>query len=95
MKRYYVYILTSKENTALYIGVTNDLRRRLNEHKSGLSGGFTKRYHLCKLVYFEEYSEISEAILREKRMKGWTREKKDALIGERNPEWMDLGEGVF
>ena len=95
MKRYYVYILTSKENTALYIGVTNDLRRRLNEHKSGLSGGFTKRYHLCKLVYFEEYSEISEAILREKRMKGWTREKKDALIEERNPEWMDLGEGVF
>ena len=95
MKRYYVYILTSKENTALYIGVTNDLRRRLNEHKSGLSGGFTKRYHLCKLVYFEEYSEISEAILREKRMKGWTREKKDALIGERTPEWMDLGEGVF
>lgn len=95
MKRYYVYILTSKENTALYIGVTNDLRRRLNEHKSGLSGGFTKRYHLCKLVYFEEYSEISEAILREKRMKGWTREKKDALIGERNPEWMDLSEGVF
>lgn len=95
MKRYYVYILTSKENTALYIGVTNDLRRRLNEHKSGLSGGFTKRYHLCKLVYFEEFSEISEAILREKRMKGWTREKKDALIGERNPEWMDLSEGVF
>lgn len=95
MKRYYVYILTSKENTALYIGVTNDLRRRLNEHKSGLSGGFTKRYHLCKLVYFEEYSEISEAILREKRMKGWTREKKDALIEERNPEWMDLSEGVF
>lgn len=95
MKRYYVYILTSKENTALYIGVTNDLRRRLNEHKSGLCGGFTKRYHLCKLVYFEEYSEISEAILREKRMKGWTREKKDALIEERNPEWMDLGEGVF
>ena len=73
MKRYYVYILTSKENTALYIGVTNDLRRRLNEHISGLSGGFTKRYHLSKLVYFEEYSEISEAILREKRMKGWTR----------------------
>lgn len=95
MKRYYVYILTSKENTALYIGVTNDLRRRLNEHKSGLSGGFTKRYHLCKLVYFEEYSEISEAILREKRMKGWTREKKDALIEERNSEWMDLSEGVF
>ena len=95
MKRYYVYILTSKENTALYIGVTNDLRRRLNEHKRGLSGGFTKRYHLCKLVYFEEYSEISEAILREKRMKGWTRVKKDALIEERNPEWMDLSEGVF
>lgn len=95
MKRYYVYILTSKENTALYIGVTNDLRRRLNEHKSGLSGGFTKRYHLCKLVYFEEYSEISGAILREKRMKGWTRVKKNALIEERNPEWMDLSEGVF
>ena len=65
MTRYYVYILTSKENTALYVGVTNDLRRRLIEHKNELADGFTKRYHLHKLVYYEEYSEINDAISRE------------------------------
>lgn len=69
MTRYYVYILTSKENTALYVGVTNDLRRRLIEHKNELADGFTKRYHLHKLVYYEEYSEINDAISREKQLK--------------------------
>ena len=91
MKRYYVYILTSKENTALYIGVTNDLRRRLNEHKNEIADGFTKRYHLHKLVYYEKYSEINDAISREKQLKGWSRRKKNALIEKRNPDWDDWG----
>ena len=91
MTRYYVYILTSKENTALYIGVTNDLRRRLIEHKNELADGFTKRYHLHKLVYYEEYSEINDAISREKQLKGWSRRKKNALIEKRNPDWDDWG----
>ncbi len=91
MKRYYVYILTSKENTALYIGVTNDLRRRLIEHKNEIADGFTKRYHLHKLVYYEKYSEINDAISREKQLKGWSRRKKNALIEKRNPDWDDWG----
>lgn len=91
MTRYYVYILTSKENTALYVGVTNDLRRRLIEHKNELADGFTKRYHLHKLVYYEEYSEINDAISREKQLKGWSRRKKNALIEKRNPDWDDCG----
>ena len=91
MTRYYVYILTSKENTALYVGVTNDLRRRLIEHKNELADGFTKRYHLHKLVYYEEYSEINDAISREKQLKGWSRRKKNALIEKRNPDWDDWG----
>ena len=91
MTRYYVYILTSKENTALYIGVTNDLRRRLIEHKNELADGFTKRYHLHKLVYYEEFSEINDAISREKQLKGWSRRKKNALIEKRNPDWDDWG----
>ena len=91
MTRYYVYILTSKENTALYVGVTNDLRRRLIEHKNELADGFTKRYHLHKLVYYEEYSEINDAISREKQLKGWSRRKKNAMIEKRNPDWDDWG----
>lgn len=91
MTRYYVYILTSKENTALYVGVTNDLRHRLIEHKNELADGFTKRYHLHKLVYYEEYSEINDAISREKQLKGWSRRKKNALIEKRNPDWDDWG----
>ena len=91
MTRYYVYILTSKENTALYVGVTNDLRRRLIEHKNELADGFTKRYHLHKLMYYEEYSEINDAISREKQLKGWSRRKKNALIEKRNPDWDDWG----
>ena len=91
MTRYYVYILTSKENTALYVGVTNDLRRRLIEHKNELADGFTKRYHLHKLGYYEEYSEINDAISREKQLKGWSRRKKNALIEKRNPDWDDWG----
>ena len=87
---YYVYILTGKSNTALYIGVTNDLRRRVYEHKAEVLDGFTKKYHLHKLVYFEAFSEIYDAIAREKQLKGWKREKKNQLIERENPEWEDF-----
>lgn len=74
----------------MYIGVTDDLSRRVNEHKSGLLDGFTKRYNIDKLVYAEKYSDIKTAILREKQLKGWLRKKKDALIGAVNPDWEEI-----
>ncbi|MBE6702687.1 MAG: GIY-YIG nuclease family protein [Ruminococcaceae bacterium] len=86
---YYVYILTSQKDTAMYIGVTNDLRRRLREHKNEQAEGFTKQYHLHKLVHFEEYSEIQAAIAREKQLKHWSRNKKNALVESKNPQWYD------
>ena len=76
---YYVYILTNKNNTVLYTGVTNDLCRRLYEHKNHLNDGFTKRYNLEKLVYFETFTNIKDAIIREKTIKGWTRAKKKRI----------------
>ncbi len=88
---YYIYILTNKTNEVMYIGVTNDLKRRLYEHKNELIDGFTKKYHVHKLVYYEEYSEIIDAITREKQLKHWTRAKKNWLIETRNPTWDDLG----
>ena len=88
--KYYTYILSSNNNSALYIGVTNDLERRLNEHRSGLIPGFTQKYHCEKLVYFEEYSDINQAIEREKQLKHWSRSKKDWLIDSVNPERKDL-----
>lgn len=90
---YYVYILANNINSVLYIGVTNDLTRRLNEHKSEEIKGFTKKYHINKLVYFEEFSDIGDAIAREKQLKGWKREKKNRLVEVMNPEWVDLFEG--
>lgn len=92
---YCVYILTNKTNTVLYIGVTNDLRRRLYEHKNGQIEGFTEKYHAYKLVYYEKYSEIHEAIVREKQLKRWTRAKKNGLIEMKNPNWNDWGEEFF
>lgn len=92
---YYVYILTSKTNSVLYIGVTNDLRRRLYEHKNELIEGFTKKYHVHKLVYFEKYSEINDAIAREKQLKRWIRAKKNSLVETKNPNWNDWGEELF
>ena len=89
---YYVYILTNKNNTVLYIGVTNDLLRRMYEHQNEQIEGFTKRYHLHKLVFFEEFSDINDAIACEKRLKRWTRAKKNALIESKNPNWKDLSE---
>ena len=87
---YYIYIMSSLNNTTLYIGVTNDLERRVKEHKSGEIPGFTQKYNCCKLVYFEEYSDIDQAIEREKKVKKWRREKKDWLIRTKNPELIDL-----
>ena len=76
----------------MYIGVTNDLRRRLYEHKNQEIDGFTKKYNVYKLVYFEEYSDIGDAIAREKQLKGWVRLKKNLLVEKQNPNWNDLGE---
>ena len=90
MKQYYVYILASKKNGTLYIGVTNDLIKRVYEHKQGIMGGFTKRYNVNKLVYYEIHTDINEAIKREKAMKKWMRKWKIDLIEEKNPEWKDL-----
>lgn len=89
---YYVYILSNQTNTVLYIGVTNDLHRRLYEHKSGQINGFTQKYHIHKLVYFEEYTEVNYAIAREKQLKNWVRSKKNRLIETQNPNWNDWGE---
>ena len=90
MKSYYVYIITNWNNRVMYIGVTNDLERRIYEHKNKLIDGFTKKYNVNKLVYFETTEDIETAILREKELKGWIRRKKDALVETKNPEWKDL-----
>ena len=90
MKKYYVYMLSNHTNTTLYIGVTGNLPRRMNEHIGGLQEGFTKKYHTNKLVYIEEYSEINTALEREKQLKHWRREKKNELVNALNPEWKDL-----
>lgn len=87
---YFVYILASKRNGTLYVGVTSDLYGRMVEHRDGLTGGFTERYGVKMLVYFEEHDDIDEAIRREKRLKHWRRVWKIGLIESRNPEWRDL-----
>ena len=92
---YYVYILTGKTNSVMYIGVTNDLKRRLYEHKNGEIEGFTQKYNVNKLVYFEEYTEVNSAIAREKQLKHWIRAKKNLLVETKNPEWKDWGDGFI
>jgi putative endonuclease len=89
MKDYFVYILTNKSKT-LYTGITNDLNRRVYEHKNKLIEGFTKKYNISKLVYFEMFNNPDDAIKREKQIKGWLRKKKIDLIESTNPEWKDL-----
>lgn len=89
---YYVYILCSKTNGTLYIGVTNDLQRRMYEHKNKLVKGFTEKYNVNRLVYMEIYQDIKEAIHREKCLKHWNRSWKLKLISKENPEWKDLYE---
>ena len=88
--QYYIYILTNKRNGTLYIGITNDLERRLFEHKHKLIHGFTNKYNLDKLVYFEQYQYVNDAIKREKQLKNWNRQWKIDLIETENKEWNDL-----
>ncbi|MCD4705825.1 GIY-YIG nuclease family protein [bacterium] len=90
MKNYYVYILTNKINSVLYIGVTNNLIKRVYEHKNNLVEGFTKKYNVHKLAYYEETGNIESAILREKQMKKWNRQWKINLIEKDNLKWEDL-----
>ncbi len=92
MKSYYVYILASKKNGTLYIGVTNDLIRRVYEHKNSLVDGFSNKYKTNLLVYYEQYENIESAIIREKRLKKWNRKWKLELIESKNPQWKDLYE---
>jgi len=91
VKQYYVYIITNTSKT-LYTGVTDNLERRVHEHKEKLIEGFTKRYNITKLVYYEETSDVQSAIKREKQIKGWLRRKKIALIEAMNPKWSDLSD---
>ncbi|HUR40472.1 MAG TPA: GIY-YIG nuclease family protein [Verrucomicrobiae bacterium] len=91
-RSYHVYILAG-DFGSLYVGVTNDLERRIGEHKSRLVDGFTKKYNVTRLVYVEECGDVLDAIAREKQIKGWRREKKVALIAELNPHWEELGVG--
>ncbi len=94
-RRYYVYILTNKVRTVLYTGVTNSLSRRIWQHKNKIMPGFTSRYNLNSLVYFEEFRNINNAIAREKQIKGWSRAKKIALVAQENPQWNDLSAGRY
>jgi len=91
---YYVYILTNAAQTVLYTGVTNDLKRRVYEHREDLVEGFTKKYHVHRLVYFEETGSREAAILREKQIKAGSRRKKIDLIGSMNPDWRDLWDEI-
>lgn len=90
MLEYYVYILTNKNNNVLYIGVTNDLSRRVYEHKEKVIKGFTSKYNVNKLVYFDTTSDVYEALVYEKKLKRWRREWKNELIEATNPNWEDL-----
>ena len=94
MKQFYVYIMTNKSKT-LYTGVTNNLEQRVYEHKSKLIEGFTKKYNITKLVYYEMTDDVQSAIEREKQIKGWLRRRKIALVEAANPEWADLSEEWF
>ncbi|MEJ2213436.1 MAG: GIY-YIG nuclease family protein [Gammaproteobacteria bacterium] len=91
-KVFYIYFLTNWNNQILYIGVTNNLQRRLFEHRKGIVEGFTKKYNLKKLVYFEQTDDVYSAISREKQLKKWRREKKNNLVESLNPDWCDLAE---
>ncbi|MCD4731860.1 MAG: GIY-YIG nuclease family protein [Bacteroidales bacterium] len=87
---YFVYIMTNWSNKVIYIGVTNDLRRRIYEHKQKIIKGFTQKYNVNKLIYFETFQDVRLAIAREKEVKKWRREKKNKLVKLKNPEWRDL-----
>ena len=91
-KYYYVYIVSNWNNEVIYVGMTNNLYRRINEHKNKLLKGFTKKYNCTKLVFYENFNDVNFAILREKEIKKWRREKKNRLIEKQNPDWKDLCE---
>ena len=95
MQNSYVYIMASQKNGTIYIGVTSNLVKRVYEHKTAYFDGFTKKYDVKNLVYYEIYEDISEAIKREKVLKGWTRKKKIELIESQNPDWLDLYEKII
>ena len=95
MKQMYVYMLTNQNNISVYVGVTNNLVRRIWEHKHHLADGFTSRYNLTKLVYYEVWQGESEAIKREKQLKNWHRDWKNNLISQFNPEWKDLYNSIL
>ena len=90
---YFVYFLTNWDDSVLYIGVTGNLERRLYEHRNGLVDGFTKKYNVHKLVYFEQTNDVYSAISRDKQLKKWSRSKKNDLVNRTNPQWADLSEG--
>ncbi|HLG10924.1 MAG TPA: GIY-YIG nuclease family protein [Dehalococcoidia bacterium] len=92
---YHVYIMSNPRRTTLYIGVTGDLFQRVYQHKQRLLDGFTRKYLLTDLVYFEETSDVNEAITREKQLKGWRRDRKAALVEAMNPRWQDLSEDWY
>ncbi|MGC1377755.1 MAG: GIY-YIG nuclease family protein [Anaerolineales bacterium] len=94
-REYCVYIMANAHNTVLYTGVTNNLQRRVSEHKKGEGGAFTKKYNVHKLVYYEVGGDVNVAIAREKQIKGGSRQKKIDLINSINPEWKDLYEELF
>ncbi len=87
---FHVYFMSNRSRSVLYIGVTNNVERRVWEHRSGIGSEFVKKYHAHHLVYVEEYARADEAIAREKQLKGWKRIRKDALVAEANPSWEDL-----
>ncbi len=95
MGNFYVYILSNKPNGVLYIGLTNELERRLGEHKNKILKGFTYKYNVDKLVYFEEFDTYDEAFARERRLKKWNRDWKVQLIEKENPKWTDLSAEWF
>jgi putative endonuclease len=95
MRDLFVYVMTNQLRTTIYVGVTNDLVRRVSEHQNGEFKGFTRQYRLTILVYHETYPDARSAIAREKQLKGWRRTKKDALISSMNPEWRDLSVDLF
>ncbi len=95
MKAFYVYMMTNRSRVVLYVGITNSLMRRVWQHQNGEVEGFTKTYKVNRLVYYERFNDPRDAIAREKEIKGWRREKKNALVERMNPKWTDLSPMLF
>jgi putative endonuclease len=95
MKAFYVYVMTNRSRVVLYTGITNSLVRRVWQHQNGEIDGFTKNYKVSRLVYYERFNRPRDAIAREKEIKGWRREKKNALVERMNPKWADLSPILF